>query len=359
MAEAQAVMHSQERVDVEEHERRAAVFWAVCSLLVAIFTSAAAPNTKIMQPGGIVFFVSYFAANLIYAVRIAVGPARGDLERLAVASFVTAALAVQQYLAGALPMLPILLPLFVLGAVAVLERPQRVVYLPVVMATALSPLLYHHVDARSVVIQVTLMIVLVMEMAMLGEYGDRLRSQRHQLIEAEALSAHRAITDELTGLRNRRALVQQISPTATIDLHATVIYCDLDGFKPFNDRFGHSAGDALLCRLGQTLRDAVGARGTAYRVGGDEFCIVLDGCLPADASIVAGIVKSLTENGPGYEVECSYGVATTPDDAVDLAGALQVADERMFIHKRDRRQLLGDADAEIQRKSTSGSPGNV
>src|SRR5690242_17015158 len=67
MAAAQAGQDVQERVDVEEHERRAALFWAVCSLLVAIFTAAAAPNTKIMQPGGIVFFVSYFAANLIYA----------------------------------------------------------------------------------------------------------------------------------------------------------------------------------------------------------------------------------------------------------------------------------------------------
>jgi diguanylate cyclase (GGDEF)-like protein len=183
------------------------------------------------------------------------------------------------------------------------------------------------------------MIVLVVEMALLGDFGDRLRSQRRQLAEAEAASSSRAVTDDLTGLKNRRALVERISPLASSGVEATVVYCDLDGFKPFNDRFGHSAGDALLRRLADALIAASGPDGVAYRVGGDEFCVLLDGCLSADAPLVTRVVDALTELGPGYSVGCSYGVARTPGDAVDLAGALQVADERMYIQKRQRQRV--------------------
>ena len=296
---------SDELVDVQEHERRAGVFWVVCSTLVVVFTTAASSHSQIKQSSGIAFFVAYFAVNLAYAARLAVGPPRGSREQLAAASLVTAALGVQQYLAGTLPMLAILLPLFVLGAVAVLQHAQRLIYLPVVVATALSPLLYVHINGQRLIVQVTLTVVVVMEMAMLSDYGDRLRGQRRQLADAEALASERAVTDELTGLRNRRALVQRIAPTATPEGEVTVIYCDLDGFKPFNDRFGHSAGDALLRRLGQALTDAAGPHGVAYRVGGDEFCVLVNGSTTATAPLVVAVLDALTEDGPGYKIRCS------------------------------------------------------
>src|SRR6185436_15996398 len=89
-----------------------------------------------------------------------------------------------------------------------------------------------------------------------------------------AISRVEARTDALTGLRNRRAL------TGDLEMHLSrpddgrelaVALFDLDGFKQYNDTFGHPAGDSLLARLGARLRRTVGETGAAYRVGGDEF----------------------------------------------------------------------------------------
>ena len=91
-----------------------------------------------------------------------------------------------------------------------------------------------------------------------------------------------AVTDALTGLGNRRALVATSTrrrargPETGPSLLAIF---DLDGFKPYNDTFGHPAGDALLARLGESSLAAAVGHGRAYRLGGDEFCVLapLDG----------------------------------------------------------------------------------
>src|SRR3954469_373535 len=86
-----------------------------------------------------------------------------------------------------------------------------------------------------------------------------------------------ATTDPLTGLRNRRALVQDLDDYV---VHATpehpllLLLFDLNGFKAYNDTYGHQAGDALLGRLGAALARAVDGHGHAYRIGGDEFCVL-------------------------------------------------------------------------------------
>ena len=85
-------------------------------------------------------------------------------------------------------------------------------------------------------------------------------------------------TDPLTGLVSRGALqvdLDGLCAKATEEEPVTVLLFDLNGFKRYNDTFGHPAGDELLTELGGRLRGAVGDDGIAYRVGGDEFCVVL------------------------------------------------------------------------------------
>src|SRR4051812_792007 len=90
-------------------------------------------------------------------------------------------------------------------------------------------------------------------------------------------SEDEATTDALTGLGNRRALVRDLEHAAAEaeagDEHVLALF-DLDGFKSYNDAFGHPAGDALLERLGASLAAAMDGAGSAYRMGGDEFCIL-------------------------------------------------------------------------------------
>ena len=149
-----------------------------------------------------------------------------------------------------------------------------------------------------------------------------------------------AITDALTGLRNRRALVADldaaIRATARTGPVALVLF-DLDGFKHYNDNFGHPAGDALLRRLGGSLAEYLAERGTAYRMGGDEFCALIPVEEDALEPVVSRAAAALTESGDGFRVGCSYGAVMLPREAGDGASALRVADQRMYTNKNGGR----------------------
>jgi two-component system, cell cycle response regulator len=152
-------------------------------------------------------------------------------------------------------------------------------------------------------------------------------------------SEDEATTDALTGLGNRRALVRDLDRAATEsagETHVLALF-DLDGFKSYNDAFGHPAGDALLERLGANLAATMAGHGGAYRMGGDEFCVlarVEDG--NADA-IVARAATALTERGERFRVGCSYGTVVLAGETLHPSEALRVADQRMYANKRGGR----------------------
>jgi two-component system cell cycle response regulator len=146
-----------------------------------------------------------------------------------------------------------------------------------------------------------------------------------------------ATTDKLTELPNRRALVADLDAVCEAlgdGRHHTLAFFDLDGFKDYNDAFGHPAGDALLRRLAPALA-LVGGR--AYRLGGDEFCLMLDGALGEGDARIDAAIAALSERGDGFSIGASFGLVVLPDDARDATEALRLADERMYARKRRRR----------------------
>jgi len=153
-----------------------------------------------------------------------------------------------------------------------------------------------------------------------------------------------ALTDGLTGLPNRRALVADLAcatSRATAEQPWVCILLDLDGFKAYNDAFGHPAGDDLLSRLGQRLEEMPSQKGTAYRLGGDEFC-VLDVCERGDVrDLVAEARAALSESGEAFDVTSSAGWVVIPDDASDPSDVLQMADRRMYADKGRRGSSAG------------------
>jgi diguanylate cyclase (GGDEF)-like protein len=164
-----------------------------------------------------------------------------------------------------------------------------------------------------------------------------------QVAAGEILGHHelreQVLTDALTGLGNRRRLMTDLSQTferAAAGDRAMLLLFDLDGFKNYNDTFGHLAGDALLARLGIKLMEAVAPSGAAYRLGGDEFCarIDLDGGIPDE--LIARASAALCEAGSGFAVRGSLGVVLVPDEADTPERAIQLADERMYANKRGR-----------------------
>jgi len=146
------------------------------------------------------------------------------------------------------------------------------------------------------------------------------------------LTSQEARTDELTGLPNRRALIEELERRSAAGDRFTLVLADLNGFKRYNDTFGHPAGDALLRRLGRRLAEACQGHGTAARLGGDEFCVLLFGEVEGDAAH-ALVRAALSDEGEGFLITAASGLAVVPDDAREPSAALRLADSRMYAAK--------------------------
>jgi diguanylate cyclase (GGDEF)-like protein len=150
-------------------------------------------------------------------------------------------------------------------------------------------------------------------------------------------------TDPLTGLGNQGALQVDLETRSRRGSEEpfTLLLLDLDGFKTFNDTFGHPAGDAMLALLGRQLEAAVGADGAAYRVGGDEFAALLD-CPPAQTRRASKrATEALTAAGEGYVLGASWGTVSVPGEATTAAAAMKLADMRMYAQKQSRQLATG------------------
>jgi two-component system cell cycle response regulator len=153
------------------------------------------------------------------------------------------------------------------------------------------------------------------------------------------LTREEAVTDALTGLGNRRKLLldlERLLEERAVTPTLLMIF-DLDGFKGYNDTFGHPAGDALLARLGSKLAAVPGAERGAYRLGGDEFCLVARVREGEAEQIIDLACAALSERGVGFEIGSSFGAVLLPDEATDPSQALHVADERLYAQKHSRR----------------------
>src|SRR4029077_4075517 len=140
----------------------------------------------------------------------------------------------------------------------------------------------------------------------------------HHLMRARRRSHHDATTDTLTGLGNRRkwfADMDQAVPPLSGKRTITIGIFDLDGFKAYNDTYGHPAGDALLARLGRKLAEAVAPSGTTYRMGGDEFCALIDASNGTSDEARARAARALSERGRGFDVGSSHGAVRLPEEA--------------------------------------------
>jgi two-component system cell cycle response regulator len=165
-----------------------------------------------------------------------------------------------------------------------------------------------------------------------------------------------ARTDSLTGLRNRRCLMadleMQLGLATRADPRALLLF-DLDGFKEYNDAFGHPAGDGLLVRLAARLAEAVGDCGDAYRLGGDEFCVLVSPGRQGIDGVLAACSAALNERGEGFEVTSSFGAVVLPEEADTPTLALQLADRRMYARKGGRRVSAGRQSRDVLLRTLS------
>jgi diguanylate cyclase (GGDEF)-like protein len=150
-----------------------------------------------------------------------------------------------------------------------------------------------------------------------------------------------ALTDPLTGISNRRQLLAradyEIARHSRGRRNFALVMLDLDGFKLLNDRFGHAAGDELLCDVADALQHAVRGQDTVARIGGDEFCVLApetDG--PRTLPLAKRITAAVTDATTGVEaLRASIGIAVFPDDGLSAQELLHAADERLLNAKRE------------------------
>ncbi|HEU5491606.1 MAG TPA: diguanylate cyclase [Gaiellaceae bacterium] len=193
-------------------------------------------------------------------------------------------------------------------------------------------LVYDHfarLNILAIVLATGTLALVVVRLAMTFRENSRLFELTHQ----------EATTDALTGLGNRRQLLTDLERRLRSDsMRPTLLMLfDLDGFKSYNDTFGHPAGDALLTRLGEKLATVPGADGAAYRLGGDEFCLLATVADGEAEPLIDRACAALSEQGEGFEIETSFGAIVLPDEASDASHALQLADERLYAQKYSRR----------------------
>jgi diguanylate cyclase (GGDEF)-like protein len=168
---------------------------------------------------------------------------------------------------------------------------------------------------------------------MLTIYRRRSEATMREALKMTALEAR---TDQLTGLPNRRAVLEELEARFRSGDGFVLALADLNGFKRYNDTYGHPAGDALLRRLGRKLQAACEGRGIASRLGGDEFCVLL----PADVAtddVHALMHDALHEQGEGFEITTACGAAAVPAEAGDASAVLRLADARMYAAKVNGR----------------------
>ncbi len=168
---------------------------------------------------------------------------------------------------------------------------------------------------------------------------------RLSLAEAEASADH----DPLAPVYNRRAFMREVSRVCALvkrhEVEASLIYFDLNGFKQINDNHGHSAGDAVLRSVGETLIRQTRETDIVGRIGGDEFAVVLSHVTPdaarvkAEALAAAICTDRVLHNGEAHFISAAFGI-TNLISGDSAEGVLARADEAMYADKALHRRAM-------------------
>lgn len=172
-------------------------------------------------------------------------------------------------------------------------------------------------------------------------------------IERQNMELKRLATrDPMTGCYNRRAFFESAEP---LFLEARrqydemcCIMSDIDHFKRFNDQYGHTVGDQVIIAVAKTLAGELRSFDLLCRYGGEEFCILLPNTTPQQALEIAERLRGNIERDAGVgvrtmdglKVTSSFGVATLRDEAGDLGGLIDQADEALYFSKQNGRNRV-------------------
>jgi len=213
-------------------------------------------------------------------------------------------------------------------------------------------------DIFLIAVSVTVITAMLFLLSLLKQHFDHMV----KMIELQAQMYDLANTDTLTGLLNRRALIEEYSVNILGDKNSinyyaethddimndqisnvTIAMLDLDGFKPVNDNYGHAAGDQLLRMISKRMKTHIGDYGITARFGGDEFAIMFVNkppqfCQQMVDSLTYILSESYEINDDEIFVGVSYGLSHASDDIPSVEKLLSRADRELYkmkAHKKD------------------------
>ena len=185
---------------------------------------------------------------------------------------------------------------------------------------------------------------------------NRLRVMYYRRRELRKVE-HAADTDQLTGLANRRRLDEFVQALVTVypdhKVPFSLIICDIDNFKHYNDTHGHQLGDVVLSKIAGILTNRVRRGDLVARFGGEEFVVILPRCGKGNALAIAEQLRRAVEDEdiphqeqqPLGNLTSTFGVATFPDDAADVEALLKKADDCLYEGKDAGRNVVVGASA--------------
>jgi len=177
---------------------------------------------------------------------------------------------------------------------------------------------------------------------------ERLKKASGELADREAQSRHQALHDALSGLPNRHSFVERLQESldglvqTRNNGRVVVAYVDVDRFKDVNDEHGHDRGDAVLKDAAYILRKHLRSFELIYRLGGEEFLIVLPGVAVDEGRAIAERVRAGIEDArpAGLGVTASFGVAGSDGGAAVFEPLFAAADEALYEAKRTGRNRV-------------------
>lgn len=156
-------------------------------------------------------------------------------------------------------------------------------------------------------------------------------------------AVQQANSDALTGLANRRGVLQKLEAAYKAQRPLALFYIDLDKFKPINDTYGHEAGDAVLKRVAELFTAAVRDNDLVARIGGDEFLIILFGMTERDQlaeraqKMIDLVSEPMWVGDVRVKLGASIGITVAPQDGNTVEALMSAADETMYAVKKAGR----------------------
>jgi len=175
------------------------------------------------------------------------------------------------------------------------------------------------------------------------EQNQRLEHEIQERLKAEAEVRHLSLTDELTGLNNRRGFFwlvnQQLKISRRTQTRCCLLFIDLDGLKLINDSLGHEMGDRMLVDTAQLIKQTFRDSDIVARLGGDEFVIFIPVCSQNtdefSPRLQTNIDRFNQEHSGPYQLSVSVGMTQcASNENVSLEQLVEKADQLMYEHKR-------------------------